>query len=610
MKSIIEQGIEQAQNQSKRNPHQKDQELQSVLGSHRTVIKIVGTGGAGNNTLTRLTEVGIKGVETIAVNTDAQDLLYAQADIKILIGKDITNGLGAGSNPQIGEDSARENEQEIRDCLTKSDMVFITCGLGGGTGTGAAPVVAEIAKASGALTIAVVTLPFSEEGEMRWANARSGLDKLQQHSDTVIIIQNDKLLQIAPDLPLGAAFKVADEVLVNAVKGIAELVTEKGLVNLDFADVRAIMKDGGTAMIGIGESNTENRAADAIEKALNNPLLDVDITGAQSALLNITGGMTMTLKDTKIILKALAEHVDQKARVIWGARTEDAFDDFIRVLIIVTGLKKKSAPPIAVASSLETEFDLDPEFQTSDTDSFPTDTDDQTLTLTLTPGEFAPGKEPDSNGRAPYAPTRTPLPMSLTSNQSPTPSPFKIKAPRPNPAEIESNRDFSNDADFDIRENDAFAENDPTLKTVSEAKPKRVFTAIFEEDTQADLNILIEAIENFEEGVLNLKMLKDMKIACDALKNTAQLFGKVRIEQFTHFISNYIDFLISYKVIPNQPLKKLIEEIPDLIHDLANEDAEAVQRTEIIKRRFEELKKQLLKKMETGSGGFRKRMGI
>ncbi len=609
MKSIIEQGIEQAQNQSKRNPHQKDQELQSVLGSRRTVIKIVGTGGAGNNTLTRLTEVGIKGVETIAVNTDAQDLLYAQADIKILIGKDITNGLGAGSNPQIGEDSARENEQEIRDCLTKSDMVFITCGLGGGTGTGAAPVVAEIAKASGALTIAVVTLPFSEEGEMRWANARSGLEKLQQHSDTVIIIQNDKLLQIAPDLPLGAAFKVADEVLVNAVKGIAELVTEKGLVNLDFADVRAIMKDGGTAMIGIGESNTENRAADAIEKALNNPLLDVDITGAQSALLNITGGMTMTLKDTKIILKALAEHVDQKARVIWGARTEDAFDDFIRVLIIVTGLKKKSAPPLAAASNLETEFDLDPEFQAPDADTFSADAGDQTLTLTLTPTETAPRKEPDSNVRAPYAPTRASLPPELAGKQPPNPSPFKVKASRLNQVEIESNRDFSNNTGFDIRENDAFTENDQTLKTASEVKPKRVFTEIFEEDTQADLNILIEAIENFEEGVLNLKMLKDMKIACDALKNTAQLFGKVRIEQFTQFISSYIDFLISYKVIPNQALKQLIEEIPDLIHDLANEDEEAIQRTENIKRRFEELKKQLLKKMETG-GGFRKRMGI
>ncbi|MCI0515027.1 cell division protein FtsZ [candidate division KSB1 bacterium] len=607
MKSIIEQGIEQAQNQSKRNPHQKDQELQSVLGSRRTVIKIVGTGGAGNNTLTRLTEVGIKGVETIAVNTDAQDLLYAQADIKILIGKDITNGLGAGSNPQIGEDSARENEQEIRDCLTKSDMVFITCGLGGGTGTGAAPVVAEIAKASGALTIAVVTLPFSEEGEMRWANARSGLEKLQQHSDTVIIIQNDKLLQIAPDLPLGAAFKVADEVLVNAVKGIAELVTEKGLVNLDFADVRAIMKDGGTAMIGIGESNTENRAADAIEKALNNPLLDVDITGAQSALLNITGGMTMTLKDTKIILKALAEHVDQKARVIWGARTEDAFDDFIRVLIIVTGLKKKSAPPLAAASNLETEFDLDPEFQAPDADTFSADAGDQTLTLT--PTETAPRKEPDSNVRAPYAPTRASLPPELAGKQPPNPSPFKVKASRLNQVEIESNRDFSNNTGFDIRENDAFTENDQTLKTASEVKPKRVFTEIFEEDTQADLNILIEAIENFEEGVLNLKMLKDMKIACDALKNTAQLFGKVRIEQFTQFISSYIDFLISYKVIPNQALKQLIEEIPDLIHDLANEDEEAIQRTENIKRRFEELKKQLLKKMETG-GGFRKRMGI
>ena len=197
-----------------------DKELEAVLGSHKTKIRIVGTGGGGNNTVTRLVEVGISEVDVIAVNTDAQDLLYAKADHKVLIGKNITNGLGAGSDPQKGEDSAKETIEELEEILSDSDMVFITCGLGGGTGTGSAPVIADISKRSGALTIAVVTLPFSDEGVIRWENARKGLEQLQNNVDTVIVVQNDLLLDLVPDMPLNAAFKFADEILVNAVKGI------------------------------------------------------------------------------------------------------------------------------------------------------------------------------------------------------------------------------------------------------------------------------------------------------------------------------------------------------------------------------------------------------
>lgn len=319
-----------------------DKELQGILESHITKISVVGCGGAGNNTLSRLTEVGIKGATCIAINTDAQDLLYTSAPKKILVGKELTGGLGAGSDPEVGEEAARENEGEIKKSIERSDMVFITCGMGGGTGTGSAPVVAEISKKIGALTIGIVTLPFTVEGMSRWENARTGLEKLRKVADTIILVPNDKLLEIVPELPLNAAFKVADEILVNAVKGITELVTEDGLVNLDFADIRAIMRDGGTAMIGLGESDTENKAVDAVEKAILNPLLDVDISGAKGALINITGGVDMSLNDARIVMETVSEKLDPSARVIWGARIDKDMQSLMRVLLIVTGLKPQT----------------------------------------------------------------------------------------------------------------------------------------------------------------------------------------------------------------------------------------------------------------------------
>jgi len=238
-----------------------DQELESIVQTQSTRIKVIGCGGGGGNSVSRMREIGIKGCEVIAMNTDAQDLLYTNVDHKILIGRELTHGLGAGSNPKIGEEAARESEQDIRKKLANTDMVFITCGLGGGTGTGAAPVVAEIAKKQGALTIGIVTLPFTVEGQKRIENAQYGLERMEQITDTLIVIPNDKLLELAPELPLHTAFKVADEILTNAVKGIAELVTTAGLVNLDFADVKAVMSNGGASLIGIGESDSPQERA-------------------------------------------------------------------------------------------------------------------------------------------------------------------------------------------------------------------------------------------------------------------------------------------------------------------------------------------------------------
>lgn len=320
-----------------------DEELEAILSKQRAKIKVVGCGGAGNNTINRIYEVGITGCETVAINTDAQDLLYTNANQKILIGKEVTQGLGAGSIPQIGEEAARENEQEIKSKLQGADMVFITCGLGGGTGTGSAPVIAEQAKKVNALTVAVVTLPFEMEGKRRWENAMLGLEKLENIVDTLIVIPNDKLLELAPDLPLHTAFKVADEILTNSVKGIAELVTKAGLVNLDFADIRTVMGRGGVAMIGVGESDTENRAVESVNKALNNPLLDVDISGANGALINVSGGPDMTLEEAKTVVETVSKRLNDDARIIWGAQIQDDLANTIRTLLIITGV---SSPQI------------------------------------------------------------------------------------------------------------------------------------------------------------------------------------------------------------------------------------------------------------------------
>jgi cell division protein FtsZ len=316
-----------------------DQELEELLKKQSAKIKVVGVGGSGNNSLNRMKEIGIKGGELIAINTDAQDLLYTNADSKILIGKELTKGLGAGSNPKIGEEAAKESESDIKKKLSGSDMIFITCGLGGGTGTGAAPVIASLAKKQNALTIAVVTMPFTIEGKKRIENAMNGLEKLESVVDTLIVIPNDKLLELAPDLPLHTAFKIADEILTNAVKGVTELVTTSGLVNLDFADIKSVMVDGGVSLIGLGEADSTNRAFEAVEKAINNPLLDVDISEATGALINIVGGNDMSLDECKIIVENVGKKLSGEAKIIWGAQISADMDKSIRVLLIVTGVK-------------------------------------------------------------------------------------------------------------------------------------------------------------------------------------------------------------------------------------------------------------------------------
>ncbi len=315
-----------------------DKELEDIIKKQAARIKVIGVGGAGNNTISRMREVGIKGGEIIAINTDAQDLLYTNADKKILIGRELSRGLGAGSNPRIGAEAAKEQSAEIKKALEDSDMVFITCGLGGGTGTGAAPVVADMAKKQGALTIGVVTLPFTVEGKKRIENSMDGLERMESIVDTLIVIPNDKLLELAPDLPLPTAFKVADEILTNAVKGITELVTRSGLVNLDFADIRAVMSNGGVSLIGMGESDSNERAAEAVERALNNPLLDVEIENATGALINVLGGNDLTLEEYKTVVGAIGDRLSPEAKIISGAQISKDLEGSIKVMLIITGV--------------------------------------------------------------------------------------------------------------------------------------------------------------------------------------------------------------------------------------------------------------------------------
>lgn len=321
-----------------------DEELLKFLENTKPKIYVVGTGGSGCNTMNRMNELGIEGVKFIAMNTDVQHLIKMRADKKILLGKATTKGMGAGSNPSVGEAAAKESQNEIKEALKDGMMVFISCGMGGGTGTGSAAIIAEQARAAGALTIAVVTLPFSSEGKVRFQNALEGLDKLKRHADTVIVIPNDKLLTIAPDLPLNTAFKVCDEVLAGSVKSIAELVTRAGLVNLDFADLRTILAGAGCAVVGVGEASVdakpEQRALIAVETALNSPLLDVDISTSNRALVNVQGGEDMTLKEAELIVSEVSKRIDPSSHIIWGARVEkNQKKASIRVLVVLAGSK-------------------------------------------------------------------------------------------------------------------------------------------------------------------------------------------------------------------------------------------------------------------------------
>lgn len=319
-------------------------------------IKVLGVGGGGTNAVNRMTELGIRGVEFVAINTDAQALHNNAADKKVHIGKSITKGLGSGMNPDIGRQAAEESQEEIEEVISNADMVFITCGLGGGTGTGAAPIVAELAKNRGILTVAVVTKPFNFEGNKRKEIAEMGYANLKDKVDAIISIHNDRILQIIDKkTSLVDAFSTVDDILRQGIAGISDLITSHGVVNADFADVRSIMQDAGTALMGIGRASGENRAAEAARMAVNSPLLELSIDGAQGVLFNITGGPSLGMFEIDEAAKAITKSIDPDARVKFGAVIDEEMGDEVRITVIATGFDEGNRKPVTIPQPAQPE---------------------------------------------------------------------------------------------------------------------------------------------------------------------------------------------------------------------------------------------------------------
>ena len=301
-------------------------------------IVIVGAGGAGNNTINRLYNIGVDGAETVAINTDKQHLKMIEADTKILVGKSLTQGLGAGGDPEMGERATEMAQGTIKEVLGDADLVFVTAGMGGGTGTGAAPVVSNIAKEQGAIVVGMVSTPFNVE-RARTVKAEEGLEKLREEADSIIVLDNNRLLDYVPNLPIGKAFSVMDQIIAETVKGISETITQPSLINLDYADMSTIMNQGGVAVMLVGETQDSNKTDEVVNDAMNHPLLDVDYRGATGGLVHITGGPDLTLKEAEGIADNITERLEASANVIWGARIQEEYKGKVRVMAIMTGVQ-------------------------------------------------------------------------------------------------------------------------------------------------------------------------------------------------------------------------------------------------------------------------------
>ncbi|WP_336326248.1 cell division protein FtsZ [Halovenus sp. HT40] len=325
-------------NEALERDEQEQQQMEDVDGFGDPRIVIVGAGGAGNNTVNRLYNIGVDGAETIAINTDKQHLQMIEADTKILVGKSLTNGLGAGGDPSMGERATEMAQGTIKEVLGDADLVFVTAGMGGGTGTGAAPVVSKIAKEQGAIVVGMVSTPFNVE-RARTVKAEEGLERLRDEADSIIVLDNNRLLDYVPNLPIGKAFSVMDQIIAETVKGISETITQPSLINLDYADMTSIMNQGGVAVMLVGETQDKNKTEEVVKDAMNHPLLDVDYRGASGGLVHITGGPDLTLQEAEGIAQNITDRLEASANVIWGARIQEEYKGKVRVMAIMTGVK-------------------------------------------------------------------------------------------------------------------------------------------------------------------------------------------------------------------------------------------------------------------------------
>jgi cell division protein FtsZ len=325
-------------NEALERDEQEQQQMDDVEGFGDPRIVIVGCGGAGNNTVNRLYNIGVDGADTIAINTDKQHLKMIEADTKILVGKSLTNGLGAGGDPSMGERATEMAQGTIKEVLGDADLVFVTAGMGGGTGTGAAPVVSKIAKEQGAIVVGMVSTPFNVE-RARTVKAEEGLERLREEADSIIVLDNNRLLDYVPNLPIGKAFSVMDQIIAETVKGISETITQPSLINLDYADMTSIMNQGGVAVMLVGETQDKNKTEEVVKDAMNHPLLDVDYRGASGGLVHITGGPDLTLKEAEGIAQNITDRLEASANVIWGARIQEEYKGKVRVMAIMTGVQ-------------------------------------------------------------------------------------------------------------------------------------------------------------------------------------------------------------------------------------------------------------------------------
>ncbi len=509
--------------QNTRPEEQEDEAIQP----YQTVIKILGAGGAGNNTLTRLAKSNLKSrkIDTIAINTDAQDLLRVQAERKILIGRALTAGLGTGGDPAIGERSAEETRNLIHHTINGTDILFLTAGMGGGTGTGSLHVVAKMAREMKILTIAVVSMPFSDEGIVRWENAQIGLEKLRKYVDTIIVLRNDKLHEWASDLPLSEAFRAGDDILVNSILGISHLVEAQGLINVDFADISMVLRDGPEALIGFGESNSDNREEEAVRRAISHPMMDSSINGAESALVHITGGPDMTLKQARSAIHSIAQKLDPAARIIWGMSIEKDYESKMSIMMIIAGLK--------VAEEPEETFDTHDEYTESDIES-------------------------EINNSKSYDPI------------------------------FENERSIFDIKEAILSSGDEVSQKPKPLPKQPTTQTTFVFYKIFEEEAKSDLKRFERSIHTLRNDHSNHRAILDARQSCKLLLASAKMFGFDEIVQLIEAIESILHKIQSKEISINAKILDSITLAMEMVVDLVENRSDGRGETGYIVDRLHE----------------------